>query len=257
MSTKEVVNELPPAEVLTEGAESAPKQEDDELTQLPNLEIAHFYDPDTGNAIMTREDLVVVITSHTLNSCLVQHADGTHIYSEVKEMYVPPHQLTQGELMMEQIEEPFPTGQNIMEEVVQGKEKHGEKKKPSVMGVEKVGSMVNGELDNIVSIEMKKDLDKKKNGGQKAMKGAYEKKHALIGTEATFLEKPGVKTSWFAEAQKKHSQTWAPEGYGEAPAAKPDWVWPPQEPGTPKRRYENTTPRRRPRQIYTNSRFSH
>lgn len=237
MSAKELAKELP-TEVPTEGALSAldfaSKEEDEfELTQLPNLEIAHFYDPDTGNEIMTREDLVVVITSDTHKSCLVQHADDTHIYSQVTEIWVPQHQITQGELMMEQIIEPFPTGRNKEDLLVQGKEKEEQpnkdgSKKPNVVG----------EHNDIVPIEMKKGIEKKPSVGQKPIEGDYEKKHPLIGTEATFPDKPGVKASSFAEAQKKHSQTWAPEGYGEACAGKPDCVWPPQEPGTPKQRYE-------------------
>jgi hypothetical protein len=82
-----------------------------ELTQLPDLKLAHFYDPDTGDEIMTREDLVVVINSTSNQSTLVQHADGTHIYSEIREIYHPEHEKTSGELMMDQITEVYPSGE--------------------------------------------------------------------------------------------------------------------------------------------------
>ena len=97
-----MVEEPPPVEVKEE-----PKPE---LTQLPDLKLAHFYDPDTGDEVMTREDLVVVINSTSHQSTLVQHADGTHIYSEVREIYHPEHDKTSGELMMDQITEVYPSG---------------------------------------------------------------------------------------------------------------------------------------------------
>lgn len=101
-----LVEEPPPVEVKE--PEPAPKPE---LTQLPDLKLAHFYDPDTGDEVMTREDLVVVINSTSKQSTLVQHADGTHIYSEIREIYHPEHQKTSGELMMDQITEVYPSGE--------------------------------------------------------------------------------------------------------------------------------------------------
>ena len=70
----------------------------------------------------------------------------------------------------------------------------------------------------------------------------YEKKHPLIGTEAQAPMKPGMKLSAFAEAQKKHSQTWAPEGFGEAPKEVPPWVWPPLGPESDLQRYSTPPP---------------
>ena len=100
------VEEPPPVEVTEPEPEPKP-----ELTKLPDLKLAHFYDPDTGDEVMTREDLVVVINSTSNQSTLVQHADGTHIYSEIREIYHPEHEKTSGELMMDQITEVYPSGE--------------------------------------------------------------------------------------------------------------------------------------------------
>jgi hypothetical protein len=147
------------------------------LVQLPNLKVAHFYDPDSGNEIMTREDLVVVITSTEHRTCLVQHADGTYIHSETKEIYHAQDVVTSGKLMMEQITEAFPT-----------------------------------------------------------------KQHPLIGDKIANIppDRPGLQVSTFASPQTKHSATWPPLGYGEAPQDIPEHVWPPREQTSPKQRY--TTP---------------
>ncbi|KAH8944050.1 hypothetical protein BDL97_13G088400 [Sphagnum fallax] len=167
-----------------EGEEAQAKAEQEQeqvvnpkLVQLPNLKVAHFYDPDSGNEIMTREDLVVVITSTEHRTCLVQHADGTYIHSETKEIYHAQDVVTSGKLMMEQITEAFPT-----------------------------------------------------------------KQHPLIGDKIANIppDRPGLQVSTFASPQTKHSATWPPLGYGEAPQDLPEHVWPPREQTSPKQRY--TTP---------------
>jgi hypothetical protein len=147
------------------------------LVQLPNLKVAHFYDPDSGNEIMTREDLVVVMTSTEHKTCLVQHADGTYIHSETKEIYHAQEVVTSGKLMIEQITEVFPT-----------------------------------------------------------------KQHPLLGDKIANIppDRPGLQISTFASPQAKHSATWPPLGYGEAPQDIPEHVWPPREQTSPKERY--TTP---------------
>jgi hypothetical protein len=167
-----------------EGGEAQAKAEQEQeqvvnpkLVQLPNLKVAHFYDPDSGNEIMTREDLVVVMTSTEHRTCLVQHADGTYIHSETKEIYHAQDVVTSGKLMMEQITEVFPT-----------------------------------------------------------------KQHPLIGDKIANIppDRPGLQISTFASPQTKHSATWPPLGYGEAPQDIPEHVWPPREQTSPKERY--TTP---------------
>jgi hypothetical protein len=79
------------------------------LTRLPNLKVIHSYDPDSGDTILTREDLVVVINSETKNSTFVQHADGTQMFSEIIETYPSlEHVMSQGEVMLDQVAEIYP-----------------------------------------------------------------------------------------------------------------------------------------------------
>ncbi|CAM6096484.1 unnamed protein product [Calypogeia fissa] len=53
--------------------------------QLPSKKVVQIVDPDSKSSLITREDLVVVMNTNDNTVRLVQHADGTHIYSEVKE----------------------------------------------------------------------------------------------------------------------------------------------------------------------------
>jgi hypothetical protein len=76
---------------------------------LLNLKVIHSYDPDSGDTILTREDLVVVINSETKNSTFVQHADGTQMFSEIIETYPSlEHVMSQGEVMLDQVAEIYP-----------------------------------------------------------------------------------------------------------------------------------------------------
>ena len=83
------------------------------LTQLPSLKVVHCYDPHSGDMVTTREDLVVVINSETKKSTFVQHADGTHMYSEVTETYPSNHIMSQGEVMMDQLCEIYPKNPRV------------------------------------------------------------------------------------------------------------------------------------------------
>lgn len=213
------------------------------LTKLPNLKVAHFYDLDTNYEIMTREDLVVVVTCKEQHSSLVQHTDGTHIYSEVWdfsppdpiEVVVPPEHIY-GEWLTsckdkESIEDNEETSENVNSTSV------NEEQKVSI--IESKGNK--GEENHV---EMKSKIVKQPTILKKAVvDGDYEKKQPLRGLLGDLPTKLGVKLSDFAEAQKKHSQTWAPEGYGEAPREIPDLVWPPQPPGHQRERYSTPPPK--------------
>jgi len=169
------------------------------LTQLPNLKVVHFYDPDTGDDIMTREDLVVVIKSQTKKSTFVQHADGTQIYSEVTETYPSPeHVMSQGELMMAQITEVYPANPPRVKDEPKHLEGEGNGDGEGGEGnedSEKRGSLADeGKRGSVVGAEKKPSLKgtEKTKGG---MTGA-EKKGSVTGTE---------KKGSVAEAEKKQS----------------------------------------------------
>ncbi|KAJ7533838.1 hypothetical protein O6H91_13G067000 [Diphasiastrum complanatum] len=60
------------------------------FTVAPSKKIVQINDPDTGTSIVTREDLVVVINSPKESTCLVHHADGTQMFSQVmKDINMP------------------------------------------------------------------------------------------------------------------------------------------------------------------------
>lgn len=100
----------PALEVPSEVPEVRPIEPADPIfIPLPKLKVEHFYDPETGDEVMTREDLVVVIKSERKKSTFVQHADGTQIYSVITEVCsTPENVMSQGEAMMDQIAEVFP-----------------------------------------------------------------------------------------------------------------------------------------------------
>ncbi|XP_073389288.1 uncharacterized protein [Physcomitrium patens] len=100
----------PALEVPSEVPEVRPIEPTDPIfIPLPKLKVEHFYDPETGDEVMTREDLVVVIKSERKKSTFVQHADGTQIYSVITEVCsTPENVMSQGEAMMDQIAEVFP-----------------------------------------------------------------------------------------------------------------------------------------------------
>lgn len=219
------------------------------LTQLPDLKVVHFYDPDSGDEIMTREDLVVVVTCEKQHSTLVQHADGTYIYSEVGEYFppnpievvVPPEHIYDWPTSCPKDKESIVEGEDLLES--QNTFKVDTTKNPSI--VEDKCNIKKSIQDNGISetngVHLKAKIVKMVDNSKKTNGGSYEKKQPLRGLLGELPNKIGVKLSDFAEAQKKHSQTWAPEGYGEVPREIPDWIWPPQPLGCHRERY-NTPP---------------
>lgn len=169
------------------------------LTQLPNLKVVHFYDPDTGDDVMTREDLVVVIKSQTKKSIFVQHADGTQMYSEVTESFPSAeHVLSQGELMMAQITEVYPANPPRVKDKPKHPEGEGEgnEKRPSLAGEEdKKGSIVGAEKKvSLKGTEKKGSVAEKKGsvtGAEKkgSVAGA-EKKGSVMGEKKQSISEP-------------------------------------------------------------------
>jgi hypothetical protein len=212
------------------------------LVELPNLKVAHFYDPDTKDEIMTREDLVVVVTCEEQHSKLVQHADGTHIYSEVQD-YFPPNPI---EVVVppEHIFGEWPISCKNKELIKEGDEKVKDQKSSIVNGEQRTSIIDANAKTNEGEIEILKQkpniVEQNNILENVASKEDYKKKQPLQGLLGELPTKYGIKLSDFADAQKKHSQTWAPEGYGEAPRKILDWIWPPQLPGQQRKRY--TTP---------------
>jgi len=198
---------------------------------------------------MTREDLVVVVTCEEQHSQLVQHADGTHVYSEVWE-YFPPQ----------------PVEIVIPSKHIYDWPTSCPKDKVSTIEREDIIKTQNSSEDNTIKtsnvIENKSNIKKSFEGNEigeengvhtnpkivknigdseYTIEGGYGKKTPLQGLLAKSPNKIGVKFSEFVEAQKTHSQTWPPKGYGEAPRDIPNWVWPPPLPGHCQKRY-NTPP---------------
>lgn len=117
------------------------------LTQLPNLKVVHFYDPNSGDSILTREDLVVIINSETKKSTFVQHADGTQMYSEITETHRSlEHVPSQAEVMLDQIAEIYPKNPSnrtpfLPSELLEGEEDKVEEGGDENKDTEKRGSL--------------------------------------------------------------------------------------------------------------------
>lgn len=205
-----------PAELIPEApAEPVPEPVDPNrpvLTELPKLKVVHFYDPDTGDDVMTREDLVVVIKSETKKSTFVQHADGTQMYSEIAETYPSPeHVLSQGELMMAQIHEVFPANPPRVKDEPEppkgecppeGAEGEDGEKRGSVAGeAGKKGSIAGGEKKGSIA------------GGDKKA-SLTEKKGSLaeIKTSLTGGEKKGSLTEGEKKVEERECKICDPLG---------------------------------------------
>jgi hypothetical protein len=219
------------------------------LTQLPELNVVHLYDPDTGEEIMSREDLVVVVTCQEQHSQLVQHADGTHIYSEVSEYFPPepvevvipakhvydwPTSCPKDEVSTVEKDDIFETQNSFKDDTT--------KMSNNIEGKGNIKeSFEVNEIGEESGIHAKPNIVKNVGNSKNTIERGYGKKTPLRGLLAQSPNKIGTKLNKFVEAQKKHSQTWAPEGYGEAPRDIPNWVWPPQPPRYCQERY-NTPP---------------
>lgn len=216
------LTEVPSDLIPEESAEPVPEPEPVDpnrpiLTQLPNLKVVHFYDPDTGDDVMTREDLVVVIKSQTKKSTFVQHADGTQMYSEVTETYPSPeHVMSQGELMMAQITDVYPTNPPRVKDEPKHLEGEGEgdaeggegnedgEKRASLAGegkkgsiVEKKGSVAGGEKKGSVT------------GAEKKGSVMDEKKQSI--SQAGVPKQPSIRPSLLMEPpppQREVTTTW-------------------------------------------------
>lgn len=215
------------------------------LTQLPNLKVVHFYDPDTGDEILTREDLVVVVTCEEQHSKLVQHAEGTHIYSEVWE-YFPSHPVEVVASRQHIYDWPTscPKGKEFMREgggILENQNAPINDCANNINIVEVKDNIENSVRNNkmdemhVNSMVVRKFHDSKKKNDM-----SYEKKQPIQGLLAELPNKIGVELNDFAEAQKKHSQTWAPKGFGEVHGETPNWVWPPQPPRHCQERYSTS-----------------
>ena len=194
---------------------------------------------------MTREDLVVVVKCEEQHSTLVQHADGTHIYSEDWEFFPPDPVEVVG--LPEHIFGEWPSSCKDIESINKGDAidedqiNSGEQR----TSITNANAGINEDDTRLLETETKTKtkIVKDDNLPEKVEnEGDCEKKQPLRGLLGELPTKLGIELSDFANAQKKHSQTWAPEGYGNAPRETPKWIWPPPPPGLKKRRY-NTPPR--------------
>ncbi|KAL2610808.1 hypothetical protein R1flu_022500 [Riccia fluitans] len=71
--------------------------------EMPEKKVVEIYDPDSGSSILTREDLVIVVNADDQGVHVVQHMDGTHIYSEIKDVTPNDYRQSKGQQMFEDI----------------------------------------------------------------------------------------------------------------------------------------------------------
>lgn len=202
------------------------------LFYLPNLKVSHCHDPKTGNKITTREDLVVVVTNEENNSTLVQHADGTHIYSEELEFFPPSNEEDIISCKPTNDVRPFCCKYDEF-----GRDYNG-LYKPRV----NLNDDIQNNPNNFATKSNKKCEETSTSNGKKIVgktivkdssEEEYVTKQPIQGLLGEPPSKLGIQFSKFAEAQKTHSQTWPPKGYGETSKEVPNWMWPLQPCGHP------------------------
>lgn len=87
-------NEVVLVDAVKEPALVPAQDSNPKISELPKKKVVQFMDPDSEALITVREDLVIMMQPSNESYCFVQHADGTQIFSEQKELTIEKEKST-------------------------------------------------------------------------------------------------------------------------------------------------------------------